>query len=49
MKLTDFDKMDKLTSLIRQRTLSIFIANCEPLVDFLSKNEKKVNLGCFGD
>ena len=40
VKLTDFAEMDKLTSLIRERTLSTFIDDWKPLMDFLHKNEK---------
>lgn len=46
--LTDFAEIDKLTFLIKEKKLFIFIANWIAFMDFLHENEKKMNYG-FND
>lgn len=44
-KLTEFVEMDKLTFLIRKKTISkVSNSDQKPLTNFLHKNEKKINI-----
>lgn len=46
--MMELAEMAKLTSLIREKTISTYIADWKPLMDFLHKTEKKNKLMIYG-